>query len=729
MSVIGSRQKGRLFIEGREVPFQQAVISSKVGQPTSATISLVPLSGIKKVKPRTQVHIFLRDTKNFPDSNYYLVFEGEVLGRGYGKRQDARTMNFVAIDYSSYWDEAKAYIMNPNFVLGKVADVIGAQDAPLNQTIKALGGTAFQTSATSNTRMIEIILSTADDKPGNQDLALGVVNVIKKLAGANQFFAAAFERLRINDRINLYSSGNLQAFLNDLKIDEFLKDYSGKFGGISDLRTMLYSVMALVFHDFVSVPFPAKIPLKSDKTQNAISQFFFIPDCYSLPAPLCNVVFPNQQIGYDFQDDFRAQPTRYSFRASMPLMTDQGITYPQYPTQFFPTSFSDYMFGGKPKATAEEKAGSLGPSTLLTDPVTKKTYADIFYGQDSKNKVGTAFSNILREADYMSNEESLKGIYLDMDTFIPSYTALVKNATTEARTKFIQGIGSYLFFKKRFSSRAVSAQILFHPFIVPGFNAIFLDESTAGQSFVAKVQGVTQVISNDGCATQVELAYGRDFDEIDDLTGAIGEPPTPPWFDSKVFGETDTGGLFKQETDYLVKIGAIDEAEKTIRNKVKNATVFPNLNKFFQALLGVNAITNYSAQAGVGAKDTPPLPKLVSVRGAVSWLLFQYKSVMQDPDARDAKVQGLISRPLVSITDAFKFIRAQPVGYNTSGKFQLPEEFAQFEAIKTGTLAGRFDGINSSTGTAYADKNAIAARRAIIDPYVQQLKTQRGFRG
>src|ERR1019366_4118005 len=115
MSVVGSRQKGRLFIEGREVPFQSAVISAKVGVPTSATINVVPLQGIKNVKPRTQVHIFLRDTKNFPDNQYYLVFEGEVLGRGYGKKQDSRYMSFVAIDYSYYWDETKSFVMNPNF--------------------------------------------------------------------------------------------------------------------------------------------------------------------------------------------------------------------------------------------------------------------------------------------------------------------------------------------------------------------------------------------------------------------------------------------------------------------------------------------------------------------------------------------------------------------------------------------------------------------------------------
>ena len=328
----------------------------------------------------------------------------------------------------------------------------------------------------------------------------------------------------------------------------------------------------------------------------------------------------------------------------MPLMTgapgeQAQTTYPQYPNQFFPTSFSDYMFG-KHTVSASEKASLLGPSTLLTDTKTGNTYADIFYGNKSTKAVGPAISTVLRESDYMSNEESIKGIYLEMDTFMPGYTALVKQASAAARTAFIQNIGSYLFYKKRFSSRSVTAQIMFQPFLVPGFNTIFLDESNAGQSFIAKLQAVTHVIQHDGCTTQVELAYGRDFDEIDSLTGGTGEPPTPAWFDPNIFGisgSTQYNGktalqYFKEETDYLTKLGAIDTTEVTARGKITNPTAFPNLNVFFQSVFNTNSTTDYSAQTGLSSKTVPPKPKIVSTRGAVSYLLFKYKAVVDKPD-------------------------------------------------------------------------------------------------
>lgn len=274
-SNVGSSQKARLFIEGREVPFQSITVVATVGAPLSATISLVPLSQIKFVRPRTQVHVFVQDTKNFPDGDFYLMFEGEILGRNMGKAQDSRTFSVVALDYSSYWDEARLYVMNPNFVLGKIEDVCTFSDAPVEERVKSLGGKAFTVDSTANVAIIQMMLSKADGTPGNKDLAQGVVNVINKLSGASQFYAAAFERLKINERVNLFSSQNLQQFLQDMAIDKFLENFVGSFGGITSLRDLLYSVMSLVFHDFISVPFPAYIKpsnISGGKVTNPSSQ-------------------------------------------------------------------------------------------------------------------------------------------------------------------------------------------------------------------------------------------------------------------------------------------------------------------------------------------------------------------------------------------------------------------------------------------------------------------------
>lgn len=742
MASIGSRQKVRLFIEGMEVPFQSATIHSQIGSPVSATIYLVPLNEIKFIRPRTQVSLFMRDPKNFPDDDYYLVFEGDVIGRTMSKQQDSRSFAISAIDYSSYWHLAKVYTLSPNYTVGKIEDTISFQDGVLADNIKALGGQKNQTSSTPTVPIIQKILSK-----GRKDLVAGVVDVIKTLAGAekgqgaNQFFAAAFDRLRITDRMNLFTSQKLESFLQDLEVQQFLEDFNGKFGGITSLSDLLYPIMHLVFHDFVSIPFPSYIkPAQVDgnggiKVQNSqtvstnekfvstgrvLSHFFFVPDGYSLPAPMCNVVFPNQQRGFSFSDDFNATATRYMFRASEPLVTSPGGQAAQYPTQYYPTCFSDFMFKPPRKATESEINSYLGPSTLLTAPGTGNSYYQLYYGDPDSKAVGPTAGvgdQAIRESDYLSNEESLKGIFLDTDTFIPSYTALTKGASAEARTKFIQSIGAYMFFKKRFSARQCQADLIFNPFLVPGFNALFLDDSAAGQSFIAKVQSVTHNLSNDGCATLVDLGYGRDFDEVDEVTGGSGDPPVPDWFDKDIFGKIDVD-LFKQETSYLKSIGAIDTAEANKRDKIANPTVFKNLDLFYQALLGCNATTHYDSSVtaeAIAANSGAPIkgkPQIVSTRGAVSYLLHQYKQVASNRAVADDKVKKLIYRPLAPLIASFDFLGASLVG---KGRI-VPNEFAVFDG-------GRFGGVG------HADEKAVAFRRSVISAYVKQLRTRVGFRG
>jgi hypothetical protein len=270
----GNSQKCRLLLEGREVPFIGATLVCRIGEPIRASIELIPLQLIKFIKPKTQVHIFVQDTYNFGDANYYLAFEGEVVGRGMRKMHDGRSFQISAVDYSGYWDEAKAYSYNPNFLVGKIADVVEGGQAPSAEA-KQSGATTLTTSSTINSIMLNILLAalngTSAAGPGT-DLIDGVVNVFKALTQINLFYSAAWDRLRINDRVRVFSGGNVKSFLQDLDMDEFLQTYTGKQGGMTSLREMLVNVMQLIFHDFISVPFPSLVP-----TVIAGSQYWVTP--------------------------------------------------------------------------------------------------------------------------------------------------------------------------------------------------------------------------------------------------------------------------------------------------------------------------------------------------------------------------------------------------------------------------------------------------------------------
>jgi len=752
------RQKVRLFLEGREVPVTSVSLTSTEGQPMMATADMVPLQVLKFIKPRTQVHIFVRDSFTFGDDRDYLAFEGEVLGRTLAKRHDGRFVQLIMYDYSNYFDDAKAYMMNPSFLVGKMGDTLYGEPPPSSQA-KANAGKVIETASTAQSQMIDY-LTKFKDSAGAVDLVKGVANVCAVLSVVNEFYRASYERLRIIERIMIKSSGLTGNFLKQLKVEEFMNSYTGAHGGMQSLRQLLTGVMSLIFHEFISVPFPSFVETKrGSETGFTIAQFLFVPDSYLLPPPKCNVIFPNQQIGFEFSDDFRAAPTRYGFRFSFPMVADKEVGSATYPIQYYPRPFADYMAGtigaGKTSQSSTADLNSLfGPSKLLVNG--NATYGSIFYGGPREKAVGTAYSPKLRESDFLSNEESIRGIYYETDVLSPVYTALVRSgrislvdgkAVTETgtdhigRTEFMREVGAYLFLKKRYSARQVNASIMFNPFLVPGFSAMFIDDSEAGQSFIAKLQSTTHLLSNQGFSSTCNLAYARDFDEIDIMSGGTGDPPLPKWFDPTLYGFSDTDKkYFNLESNYLgpatTKVpgrsggqGFIDEAEFTYRkDKVKAPTVYPTLSDFYQPLLGCNSVTEMGAAPKDAKKKTQVA--IVTTRGAVQALARQYHD-LKEQGARDEFVRKYVRRPVVTMEEAFAFVGAAPVvAKKDEGGKTTSSELAKFVAItdkKLTGLPGRFDGAGG--GTTYSDKAVLEIRRYVVDTYIQQLQSRRGFRG
>ena len=755
------RQKVRLFLEGREVPVVSVALTVQIGMPAQATAELVPLQIMKFVRPRTQAHVFVRDSFTFGDDNFYLAFEGEVLGRTMVKRHDGRSLQLLLFDYSNYWDDAKAFMMNPNFLIGKAApSVMYGEPAPAAQA-KAGAAVNIPVASTAQSQMIDY-LKKYKDSSGNVDLARGAAAVALKLSSVNEFYRASYERLRIMDRLLVKTSGLIGKFLAGLKVEDFLASYTGSHGGMSSLRELLSGVMSLVFHEFVSVPFPSYVKATRGKDVGyTIGQFLFIPDSFLLPPPRCNVVFPNQQIGFEYSDDFRAAPTRFGFRFSFPMVADGKGAEATYPIQYYPRPFADYMSGAfkkkdKMQSSADDLASGFGPSKLLVNGT--NTYASLFYGAARGQAVGTSYAPKLRESDFLSNEESMRGIYYSTEVMAPNYTALVRsggvnlgadgkettsNSTDNlGRQALMKEIGAYLFMKKRYGARQVSASIMFNPFLVPGFNMLFIDDSDAGQSFVAKLQSITHNMTHTGFSTGVSLAYARDFDEVDFMSGSVGEPPLPQWFDATTFGYADTKRTtYDLETKYLGPpndkvpgrkggLDIISEQEVEYRNKYAvKPTIYPKLSSFYQALLSCDAITE---GVGKAASANGSQKALVTTRGAAMYLIKQYKD-KETQAARDDYVRQYIHRPVTTMADAFNFIGAQPpISSTGGGAREIPDEFAKFVAItdstKTG-LPGRFDGVSPDASKPYSDKVVLEVRRQIVDIYAAALQNKRGFRG
>lgn len=708
----GVRQKCRLLLEGREVPFVSAEINCAPNAPKNALIQLVPTSAAKFIRPKTQVHLFVSDTLQFGDPDPRLAFEGEVVSRGRVKTHNTRYITLGATDYSGYWDEAKAYYYNTNFLVGKLEQLITGEPPP-EVIVKAAGVKSIRNVATVTSHMLSVLVAEAK----RTDLVGAVAKVLATISDANLFYKLAFERLRVADRIIVRSSGRLNEFMKDLQLEEFLASYTGKQGGMLSIREMLFNVMALVFHEFYSMPFPSLVS-PTGTTKKTIGEYLFIPDNYPLPPPKCNAVFPNQIVGFEFSEDFRKAPTRFAFRASFPEFLQRETSVVTYPIQYFPQSFRNYMLRNNQRTnlTTAEANSLLGPGTIFTDSK-GRNYFDIFYGDKKEKVVGNSLSVRMREADFLTNDEQIRGIFFDMDTFAPSVTALAAGGTSKrSRELFIQSVGEYMFFKKRFSARNASATILFNPHLAPGFNALFLDDSNAELSFIAKVQAITHSLTHESAMTSVALGYAREIDEVDLLSGGTGDPALPPWFDTEVFGKINDIN-YQLEIDFLKRQKLITESEARERKKVAGVINFPKVSSFYRQTLGVDSILSPKK---TGTVDRNPI---VTVRGAAIFLRERYKHFSSDSALKDDFVFNYIRRPIPTMSEAMAFLGAFPAGRDSKGKRVVAEEFEVFRATNTGPLKGRFD------GKGHPDEKQLQVRRQIIDKYVSELKVQRGFRG
>jgi len=249
----------KLFLEGIEVPFIGATITHTVNQTAICYVDVTPTKAIMQIKPRTHVMVSVRDFGNeangFP---YVKAWEGEVFGYGFNKDPQSRGFSLHCMDVSGYWDNVLLYYFNAQQSLGKGADI-----APLGQDVldaQKAGVSVQATTHSSSSYFIQIMKETLQNSAN--DFLDGLVAIYKKMQNVNRFYNNAETRLRISDRIRLRSSGKIEELLKANEGLEWISGVVGQNSGYSTLRQTVQKLMGLIFHDFVSIPFPAKVTVE-----------------------------------------------------------------------------------------------------------------------------------------------------------------------------------------------------------------------------------------------------------------------------------------------------------------------------------------------------------------------------------------------------------------------------------------------------------------------------------
>lgn len=662
----GINLTAKVFLEGIEVPFIGATITSTINQATIAYIDMVPHKTINQIKPKTLVHIFIRDF-SVPggDNPYVLMYEGEVFGFNFGKTTSSRSFSISCSDLSNYWDNALLYFFNAELSLAKGADALAGVGMD-EEDRRRMGLLQKAVTHSTSSFFIQILKQYS----GKGFLA-GFVGVYKEITKVNSFYKLANDRLRLNDRIVLQSSGAIEQLLEEKEGMDWFQGVANGFSGYSTLRMVIQELSGIIFHDFVSPIFPSRLEnntLTVDKGLQAgkspaktIGQFLFKPNMYMLPPPACNVFYPDEYSSFNYSRSFFREPTRLIYQPELPAGFTGGAV--NLPHSYAPESFKHFMYGQGPMPASLKGSGD-----VLVDE-------DYGHFADPDNSEAKAANNgVKREGQFLTNEEKARGILLSVEKMVPAsskFRASLKNA---GRRNFIDKVATYLFYKKRFQTREIQITSHLKPSVLPGFTCLILDDSDAEQNIIAYCSSIThRIYATQGGYTNVTLSYARTVEEEDVASGEQQEPLIPPWFSADIAG-------------------------KIINGELQSGT---KLGSFYKALIG-----DYAYQ------PITDLTRKKTMREAVKALVSAYRK-QKSKGNRDA-VRKLIAdvtrRDYVQMRETFSFLGA------TTATRDLTSPWLEFKGKR---LAGE----------GYADSKQITQRRNVVTKYRNELRSKRGFRG
>lgn len=687
---IGRPLAAKLFLEGMEVPLIGATITHSVNQAAIGYIDVVPHESINNIKPRTHVLLSIRDF-NRPDLNYPWIdmFEGEVFGLSFGKTADSRTMTLSCIDRSGYWDNALIYFFNAQQSLGKPAQSIQDVGLDFKDAQNQLKQKGIASVSFSNATYFKQIAQQAFSSGG--DFIDAIVGLYKKFEEVNEFYASAEDRLRITDRIRVHSSKNVKGLLEEKEALDWFEGILGKSSGYMTLRMAMQDLMSLVFHDYVTAPFPSKVrllkneklrkdPIKSaSNVQKTIGEFLFKPNLYMFPPPMCNVFYPDEYSSFQYSRNFFQEPTRLIYRPELPFSLSGGGSV-SAPHTYEPQSFRNYMVRTGQDDKDEQGNSLEGPLESDRDQGT--------FGDSNGDNTGPS-NGTNREGQFLTNEERMKGIILVQESMLPAssqFRASLK-ITAQQRQALYQKVTKYLFFKKRFENRQLQITSHLKPSVVPGFPALVLDPSDANHSVLAYCSSVThRIYATQGGYTNVQLSFARTPGEQDSVSNQTGEPPIPPWFDESLFGSSSKG----------------------------KSTFGQGLSDFYSTLLGDK-----------GSESITGKTKTTTTEAAVKALVKEYriiksKSLTSIPDL----ISRQTSRDYTTLREAFAFL-----GAGTKTK-DLNTSWLQFSGYRfSGNASPNPDSVIQGPPAKPDDAAQIKERRRIVENYRNALRNSRGFRG
>jgi hypothetical protein len=530
---VASNVQVRIYFEGRlvENAGTSFIAEDNVGAPATAQINCTPTNSIRHILPGTWVHIFTTDPWDLQPkgdlSDFKLVFEGVVVGRGWSKQSGGRAFQVHCADPSVYWVEARQFWLNITNAGGGIVDELAVQTSGGYGRFTMLESTGTYGYAISK---LQDVFGDAEER-----FLDTMVSVLDDVGNVNPFYTNARNRFRLTDRIVRGPAGATDKLFQLSLLGDFLNGLAQRASGQTNLAEMVNMLLSSIQHEWVSILAPPLIKtrifsrdafgnIKRTKTtvertdtqgtrqvdlfafetaiDEVVANIIFKPQIYSLSPPTCNVLFPNMYDMQGFQESFLGEPTRLAMRPH--LITRQLESENTFGLLFLrPTELEIF-------------------TALTRDP---DVQARAKRSPDARFGDGQSQAPSYNDYDWATNEERIRGIVYNFVNMAPAPSTLTladpgRRTPAGAREggipKYLQNVASYEYFKSKFASRQSSLSGPYNLRPVTGFPLLALDDSPANMNITAYLVGKTLSVDAQGSGrTEYRLAYPRLVDEVD----------------------------------------------------------------------------------------------------------------------------------------------------------------------------------------------------------------------
>lgn len=500
-------QNFKLYVEGEECPFESVSVSYGVGIIPEMVIQLVPFQILRDLGEGTRAHLYFVDPV---DQQQRLLFDGEISGVGYTKNPTSQVLTYTVSHVSRQLDE----ILVSFFDLSSYAMSIPPLYIESSGAQLSLDYSMFEYGTLEKLLSPGPVLSSGRIKSFQDIFRMFFDEIYKTKNATIDFYKKKIDEWQLERRfvvLSLAGEGGspdaaltLKNFIEENDLMSMLRNEIKKLDGMHSVFAVLREVFSQIFYVPLIIP---TAYLKSD--EQILQTIMYKPQTLFVLPPVCNVVWPSMYNVFSYSRNFKSIPTRMFARIDpnkIYTTKDQADTgVPEYAVQYV----------WSPKEVRDEIDGKAKHITRGNEKEAKKALSKSMAIASGRAKGKPGHERLL---DVITDEEEAVGVRLtqpDRNGLFVRYVEYLER-TTSSKNKNEEKIHKLLDYeltRQRFETSATSINMVFNPYLVPGFPCLIMDRPESGMHVYGYVVSVMHSIAKGNVGTSAEIGYVRRYDE------------------------------------------------------------------------------------------------------------------------------------------------------------------------------------------------------------------------